>query len=232
MTLLKKWYSSLIVYIKCKDWSRMSPKNMDRTLIRWPFMALIHPFEAANDVKYEKKGSLLIANVFMLILFLEQVLDFTSTGYLFNYNKFEDFNPFLLFFQSVFLVALWCVSNWLMCSITGGEGRFSEIWIISWYAVLPRILLSPIAIFLSSLLTLQEGAFVMAVNGIAMGWFFLLLFFGMLTVHQYTLKKAIIALLLTLFCMAMICFICVLFFSFFQQMLMFFQSVFKELAAR
>lgn len=227
-----KWWNSLVVYLKNRDWSRLLFRNMDHTKIRWPFRALLHPFEAASDIKYEKKGSLFIANVFMLLLFILQALEYTATGYLFNFNRLEDFNLLLTFFQSVLLIVLWCVSNWLMCSITGGEGKFIEIWIITWYATLPRLLLSPIAILLSRVLVLEESMFLTVINAIGMGWFLLLVFFGMIVVHQYSASKALLTVLLTLFCMAMICFIGVLFFSFFQQMLLFLQSVFKELSGR
>ena len=228
--ILIRWFNSLVFYFQNRDWSKF--KNMDPTKLRYPFYALLHPFDAANDIKYENKGSLFLANVFMVLLFAVQAIDKTSTAYLFNYNRPEEFNIFLTFFQSVLLIVLWCVSNWLMCSVTGGEGRFVEIWIITWYATLPRLLLTPIAVLLSKTLILEETLFLTVINVIAMGWFAVLVFFGMITIHQYTVTKAFFTVLLTVFCMAMICFIAVLFFSFFQQMIMFFQSVFEELAMR
>ena len=231
MTVVR-WWGSLVVYLKSRDWSRLRFRNMDHTKIRWPFRMLVHPFDSASDIKYENKGSLFIANVFMLLLFVLQALQSTSTGYLFNFNRLEDFNLLLTFFQSVLLIVLWCISNWLMCSITGGEGRFQEIWIITWYATLPRLLLLPVEIAFSQILVLEEAAFLSVIHAIGVGWFLLLVFFGMIVVHQYSAAKALMTVLLTLFCMVMICFIGVLFFSFFQQMTMFLQSVFKELIAR
>lgn len=227
-----KWFNSLIVYLQNRDWSRLRLRNMDPTKLRYPFKALLHPFDVANDIKYEEKGSLFIANIFMLLIFVIQAVDKTSTAYLFNYNRPEEFNLLLTFFQSVLLIVLWCISNWLMCSITGGEGKFSEIWIITWYATLPRLILSPVSIVLSHFLVLEETMFLTVINVIAIGWFMVLVFFGMITIHQYSATKAFFTVLLTVFCMAMICFIAVLFFSFFQQMMLFFISVFEEIAMR
>lgn len=232
MTIIARWAQSLNVYVKSKDWSQMRWKNMDKTKIRYPFRFLFHPFDAANDIQFEGKRSLFIANVFMLLFFALQCMSYTSTGYLFNFNEPQDFNIAMMFFQSVLLIILWCISNWLVCSITGGEGTFGDIWVISWYATLPRILLTPISILLSNVLLLNEAAFLNVCDAIGMIWFCLLLFFGMIVIHQYTVSKAIVTVLLTLFCMAMIVFICVLLFSFSQQLVLFVSTVFKELMRR
>ena len=81
-------------------------------------------------------------------------------------------------------------------------------------------------------LLLNEAAFLVILEAIAMGWFLMLLFFGMIVIHQYTVSKAIITVLLTVFCMAMIIFICVLLFSFFQQLITFIFTFSNELISR
>ena len=47
------------------------------------FRLLTHPIDALNDVKYEKKGSLTIANIILFLFFLVHMFSSSKTGYLF-----------------------------------------------------------------------------------------------------------------------------------------------------
>lgn len=64
------------------------------------------------------------------------------------------------------------------------------------------------------------------------GWSLLLVFLGMMIVHQYTVKKTIVSIIITLLAILAVCFLLLLFFSIAQQILGFATSIAQELTYR
>jgi len=81
-------------------------------------------------------------------------------------------------------------------------------------------------------LSLDEAAYVTLIQGIAFLWTFALVVMGIKEVHQYSWAKTIATLLLTIVAVAVILFICLLFFSLLQEIIGFVHSVFKEISMR
>ena len=223
---------SMAIYFRNFDYSRYYWRNLDQSKIVYLFRILTHPFETLSDIKYEKKGSLPLANLIMLLLFLKSVAAYSMTGFVFNLNQPDDFNLLMEFVKSDALLILWCVSNWMVCTIIDGEGKFSEIWISAWYAMLPKVLLSIPALWMSNMLLKSEAAFLNLFDAAATVWSMVLILIATLTIQQFTLKKTIISMLLTVFFMGVVVFIGILFFSFFQQFLSFLTTIYKELLYR
>lgn len=82
------------------------------------------------------------------------------------------------------------------------------------------------------MLTLNEGAFITFLSAIGTVWTVLLLFIGVLTIHNYTLPKNIITILLTLVGIAIILFISLLFFNVVQKMAAFLYNLWTEISFR
>ena len=64
------------------------------------------------------------------------------------------------------------------------------------------------------------------------GWSLLLVFLGMMIIHQYTVKKTIVSIIITLLAILAVCFLLLLFFSIAQQILGFATSIAQELTYR
>ena len=64
------------------------------------------------------------------------------------------------------------------------------------------------------------------------GWSLLLVFLGMMIVHQYTVKKTIVSIIITLLAILAVCCLLLLFFSIAQQILGFATSIAQELTYR
>lgn len=223
---------SMGIYFRNFDFSRFYWKNLDKTRIVYLFRILTHPVETFSDIKYEKKGSVILANLIMLFLFIESAAAYTLKGFVFNLNQPEDFNLLMEFVKSDVLIILWCIANWMVCTVIDGEGKFSEIWISTWYSMLPKALLAVPALWLSNLLLESEAAFLNLFDFIIKAWPLLLITLGTMTVQQFTLKKTIFSMLLTVFIMCVVVFVGVLFFSFFQQLFSFLATIYKELLYR
>lgn len=232
METTRKFIRSVKVYCKETDWSKYRWDRIDKTKFVWPFRMMLHPIEGLEEIKYEGKGSLAISNLLLLLLFVVSIVTYSQTGFIFNTNDAGNFNIFLTFLKSDALVILWCISNWLICTLLDGEGTFREIWIASWYAMTPQILFSILGVLASNFMVRQESAFLSVLYLFGVVWSVILLLSGILVVHQYTFRKTLLSTLISLFIMAMIVFIMILFLSLFQQLVMFLQTVAQELLSR
>lgn len=218
--------------IRQYDWSRFHPKNMDRNKLYVALRSIIHPISCFSDVKFENCGSLMIANVICVAMFVVSAIEFAFTGFSFNYNDPEKFDFFVTLLSSSLLLVLWAVSNWGVCSLLDGEGSFREVWIATCYAMLPRVLFSLPLIVISNVLTLDEQGLYTILTSFLLIWCALLLVLGMMVVHQYSVKKTVASVLLSIAGIAVILFIAMLFFSMSQQFVAFVETVIDEIRYR
>ena len=68
----------------------LSPKTWDWKKIIWPFRVLTHPVQAFNEIKYEKRGSILLSVIILFLWFLSNTFKFLEEGFIFNKNRVED----------------------------------------------------------------------------------------------------------------------------------------------
>lgn len=214
------------------DWSRFHPRNMDREKLRLALRSMIRPIGSMSDVKFENKGSLLIANIICVLMFVVSAIEFGVTGFSFNYNDPDKFNFLVTLLSSSALLFLWTVANWGICSLLDGEGNFREVWIATCYAMLPRVLFSVPLIVISNMLTLEEEGIYRLLSSFLLIWCGFLLVLGMMVMHQYSVRKTIISVLLTLAGIAIILFIAMLFFSMAQQFVSFVETLISEVRYR
>lgn len=193
---------------------------------------LFHPFDGFYDLKHEKRGSLKAALVLYGLYWLTEVLKQQLTGYIFNGSDPADFN--VLTASAVILVPLvmWCAANWCVTSLMDGEGSFPDMLTATGYALVPAILLNPLAILLSNLLGQNEAMLLGIVTTITTIWMGGLLFFGMLVTQQYSLGKALLTTLLTFLGMALMAYIFLLVLYLLQQVYGFGRDLYMEIAFR
>mgnify|MGYP004645518309 CR=1 FL=1 len=214
------------------DWSHFHPRSMDRHRLYLALRAMIRPLSSVADMKDEKAGSLLLANGICLGMFVVSALEFAFTGFPFNYNDPDRFNFFLILLSSSVLLFLWTVANWGICSLLDGEGTFQQVWIVTCYAMLPRVLFTPPMILISRILTLEEQGLYQMISALLLLWCGILLMLGMMVVHQYTVRRTVASVLLSIAGIAVILFIAMLFFSMGQQLVAFVETVVSELRYR
>lgn len=69
-------------------------------------------------------------------------------------------------------------------------------------------------------------------NTVGFAWVFMLLFFGMMITHDYSLGKNFIIIFVTIFGMAFIMFVCILFSALISKIVSFISGIFVELEYR
>jgi hypothetical protein len=99
----------------------------------------------------------------------------------------------------------------VLTTLFEGEGSFKDIFIASSYSLVPLILLNIPATVASNWVTETEAGIVTFIGTLSFIWVFLLLFFGTMVTHDYSMFKNFITVLGTLVAMVCIIFIVLLF---------------------
>lgn len=232
MTELARFFRVWRQNMAQRDRSKWRPSRWDTTKLLVPLRAVFHPAASYDALKQEQRGSLALANGIFALLILSDILDYTATGFLFNVNRIEDFSLVRQLLQSALLPVLWCVANWAASTLFEGEGTFQEIWIVTFYAFTPYLLIRLPLLVLSNLLTIEEYVFVGILEGIALLISVAGLLIGLMKVQGFTLMRTVLQSLVSLFLIACILFIAMLFLSMFQQFYAFVVNIVRELSNR
>lgn len=184
-------------------------KTFGQELI-YGFYVIFHPFDGFYDLKHEHRGSIRASVVFVALTVLTFFYQSIGQGYVMNPTR--TYSTIVSQAISVLVpLALFVVANWCLTTLFEGEGSLKDIFIACSYSLLPMILLIIPATIASNWVTNTEASIVSMVGTIAFIWVGLLLFFGTMITHDYSLGKNFITILGTIVAMACIVFIILLF---------------------
>ena len=195
------------------------------------FHLSFHPFDGFWDLKHEKRGSVrggfTILGITIIAFFYQAI----GRGYIFNPR-----DTYSTVFVQVLAVAvpviLWCLGNWCLTTLFEGEGSFKDIFIATTYSLAPLPLFVITSTILTNVLVATEGSIVSLLVTFGYIWVALLLFFGMLVTHDYSLGKNVLITICTIVAMAVIMFVAILFSSLVMKMATFVISIITEIANR
>ena len=197
----------------------------------YPFHLCFHPFDGFWDLKHEKRGSVRAATTILAITILALFYNSIGKGYLFNPE--DKYSTIFVSILSVAIpVVLWSVSNWCLTTLFDGEGSFKDIYIATCYALSPLPIFVIISTILTNVMTSTEGSMVNLIIVFGFIWAAMLLFFGTLVTHDYSLGKNVITILGTILAMLVIMFVIILFSSLVIKMITFVIAIFKEVGNR
>ncbi len=195
------------------------------------FHLVFHPFDGFWDLKHEQRGSVRAGTTILGITILSFFYNSISQGYLFNpRNNYS--NVFMTILSILVPVMLWIVGNWCLTTLFDGEGSFKDVYVATCYSLAPMPLFVVISTILSNVMTATEGAMVTLLISIGFVWVAILLFFGTLVTHNYSLGKNVVTVLGTIVAMAIIMFIAILFSSLVVKMAQFVISIIAEIGNR
>lgn len=197
-----------------------------------PFSSLLHPFDSFYAIKEEGKGSLLVSAFIVLVFFIATIFKRQSTGYTFNYADLSALNVWLIAAKTIVLYALWVAGNWAVATWMDGEGKAKQIAIVSAYASIPYVAAVILSTLLSRVLVQEEGMFLGYMTTIAMVWSAVLMYIGLLTIHDYGAVKTLQSVALTFAAMGIVIFLAVLFYTLFQQVYVFIYTIYNEMLFR
>ena len=232
MTNFSRFFRGVYIRFHQIDWENYRWCNLDKTKLLVPLRFFAHPIELFNDIKYEKRGSLGVANLLLALYFVEEIINYFAVAYLFSNNEVQSFSVWPILLRTVVLVLLWCITNWAMSTLQDGKGTFKEIYPATCYALTPMVLFSVPLNLITNLMTLSESMFYSAISSALTFWSLILVFLGTMVVHQFTVRKTIGSVLLSLGMIVIIAFLVLLGFSISQQMVTFAKTIITELLRR
>ncbi|MCL2405552.1 MAG: YIP1 family protein [Defluviitaleaceae bacterium] len=182
-------------------------------MLDFPLYIISRPFKGFDEMKFQGRGSMIYAVLILLVFGLVRIWEIMGTGFIYIEFFWEVPSvhvPWVLAFAYA-PIALVCVANWSITSITDGKGKLKEIFLVYCYALFPAIVCTMIAIVLSNYVTIDETAFVtfFFVFGQILLYFYL--FLGLLVIHEFSFTKGIVMVLLTMLAMLIIIFVLALF---------------------
>lgn len=200
--------------------------------LKYAFYVIFHPFDGFWDLKREKRGLLSVALTFVVLTVVTMSVREQNTGFLFNNNRLEDINVLVDIITVTMVYVLWCVSSWCLTSLMDGEGKLKDIAIATGYALVPLVIIHLPLVAVSHMIILEEGSFYFIFANFSYLWTGVLIFLGTMITHQYSVKKTLLTILLTIVGMGVILFIALLFFSVIQQIINFITIIYKEIRFR
>ena len=195
------------------------------------FHVIFHPFDGFWDLKHEKRGSVRASVVYIAIAVVSFYYQSIGRGYLLNPK--EQFSS--LFSQLISVLVplfLWAVANWCLTTLFDGEGSFKDIFIATSYSLVPVPIFIIPATLLSNIVTNAEKDLISFASTVMFLWVGMLIFFGTMVTHDYSLGKNVLTTIGTIVGMLFIMFIGILFSTLLGKMISFISNIVIEINYR
>ena len=229
----------VVLLVKFLAWAKKKNKAVSLKVGRktygeellYLFHLNLHPFDGFWDLKHEQRGSVRAATTILGATILAFFYQSVGRGYVFN-PKGDYSTIFVQIIAVTVPVLLWSIANWCLTTLFDGEGSFKDIYVATCYSLSPLPFMLILSTILSNVLTTSEGSIVSLLVSIAYVWVALLLFFGMLVTHDYSLGKNFLITIFTIVAMAVIMFVAILFSSLVIKMVTFVMAIITEVGNR
>ena len=200
--------------------------------IKFIFYVMLHPADGFWDMKREKRGSLPVCLILVFLQFVTMLVDEYNVGFIFDSSLGKTADIGFLFAVAVLPIFLFALANLSITTFLEGEGKFLDIFMMTCYSLTPAIIIRVVNTVLTNVLSLQEQTYITVLSIISVAWVVLLLFVGIMEVHNYSTSVTVASSLLTIVAMAIIIFLLLLFLDMVSRIFGFGYSVFQELIMR
>ncbi len=188
---------------------------------------IFHPFDGFWDLKHERRGSVRAATTILAFTVVAFFYQSVGRGYLFNPTG-ESTSILVQLSAVVVPVLLFVVANWCLTTLFEGEGGFKDIYIAVCYAIAPLPFFVIASTILTNIATSDSIVNMLVVIGYI--WAGILIFFGMVVTHDYSIVKNIITIIGTIVAMVVIMFVAILFSALVVKMISFIVTLVGEIA--
>ncbi len=195
------------------------------------FHVMFHPFDGFYDIKHEYRASIKGALLIFALTVIAFIYQSIGQGYVMNAVP-TDVSIVMSVAAIALPVILWAIANWCLTTLFDGEGSLRDIFIATCYSLFPLPAFIIITTLYSNFITASEIGFVSLFIGIGYFWVGFLLFFGMMTIHDYTIFKNVLTCIASIVGMAFIMFLGVLFSSLIGKIFSFIYNILLELSYR
>lgn len=201
---------------------------------KWKYMfyTISHPMDGFYWIRHADKGSVPLAMLMVIIFSISFTLNRLLASFVVNdldprmVDSLQELMGVFLFF---FLL---CVSNWSITCLMDGEGRLKDIIIAIGYGTVPISIVLIAATIISQGIADSEQAFYVILLGVGIAYGVIMILIGIMQVHNYTLGKTLITLLLTFLALLIIIFVMLLLSNMISMVITFFKSIYTEIIFR
>lgn len=236
------WLASVVVGRLDKRYHWLDPaRNWLRGLTRFKliddfvfmFRFIKQPADSFYYIKKKERGSLLFAGIIYVWVVAVRVLSLYLTGFVFNPFPDVAFIPVgNEIVTTLLLMVLWNAANYLISTISDGEGRVRDVVIGSAYSLFPYALfVLPIAL-LTNVLSLNEAFLYSFSMNIVWFWMGLMLFIMVKEIHNYSFWETVRNVLITIFTMGLFVLTGYILYVLFTQLFDFVSAIFQEVRLR
>lgn len=209
-----------------QSWSRFL------STLKYALYVMTHPFDGYWDLIHEKRGSMAAANFLVFMTLVTRLLSLQHTNFMFNNIYWPEVNILQQCLSILLPLLIFCVCNWGLTTIFDGKGRLGDVYMATAYALAPYVILQLLCIPISNVVTADESVFLTVLSGLSLIWSGMLIICGMMMIHDYTLSKTLLFLLITIVGMMIVIFLLLLFFSLVGDGIGYFVSLYKEIVFR
>ena len=197
------------------------------------FRFIKQPADSFYYIKKNLRGSLTFAGLIYAWVVIVRIVSLYVTGFIFNrYSSLVYIPVESEIVKTVLLLFLWNAANYLVSTISDGEGRVRDVVIGSAYSLFPFVLLAlPIAL-ISNVLTLNEVFLYSFSLNLMWFWVGLMLFIMVKEIHNYSFSETVRNVLVTLFTMALFVLTGYILYVLFNQLYDFVSAIVQEVGLR
>jgi DNA-binding beta-propeller fold protein YncE len=197
------------------------------------FRFIKQPADSFYYIKKNYRGSLLFAGLIYLWVVIVRALSLYLTG--FSFSRYT--NPLEIrlgneILYTVLLIGLWNVANYLVSTISDGEGRVKHVIIGSAYSLFPYVLFALPITLISNVLSLNEVFLYTFSMNLIYWWIGLMLFLMVKEIHNYSFFETVRNLLITIFTMGLFILTGYILYVLFNQLFDFISAIFQEVRLR
>lgn len=193
---------------------------------------MLHPSDAFYDLRYGGRGQISTALILILLAFAVRLFNIQFMSFQIHRVDPDDVSLLLEISRIIGLWLLFGLANYGVGAIFEGEGRFKDVLVATAYSTGPYLFLSWPLTLLTHVMSRNELAMVDAINTTLLYWMALLIFIAVRTIHNYTLRKAISTLALTIFGMMVVIGVLALGYALTEQMFGFAREIMVEITIR
>lgn len=191
-----------------------------------------HPIDSLYYLKAYEKVSILSSAVLYVVLIIEYVLMIYWTGFLFTNRSLEEVHLLFEIGKVLLPILLFVVMNYLVSTITDGEGRFRDVFNGTIYSLAPFLLFILPVTLISNILTYNEAFVYNLAILIIIAWCIVLLFITIKEIHDYTFWGTVRNILITLFGMFLTVLVFFVLYVLFDQLFDFISAILQEVTLR
>ncbi len=196
------------------------------------FHILRNPNDGYYGIKREAKTSNLSATIYLLTFFLMYIVFIYTTSFLFNDRIVAEINVVQQVITVFVPFFLWVIANYLVCSIRDGEGKLSDVYQASAYALLPMIIALPVLALISHALTLNEAFIFTFLFNVSALITVIYLIVMVKEIHFYEMKKTISNIFVSIFTALMILLMVAIIYILLSEILQVFLDIYREVTSR